>query len=69
MAIESVNAASANNTAGPNEQAFDEAVNQAKANQNGSEISGQLIEGAMASFAPMLLMPLASKVLSQALSE
>lgn len=69
MAIESVNVANTNNAPGPNEQAFDEAVNQAKDNQNGVEISGQMIEGAAASFAPMLLMPLASKVLSEALSE
>lgn len=69
MAIESINTNSVNNTGAPNEQAFNAAVDKAKTDGNGPEINDQMIENGMTAFAPMLLMPLASKILSEALSE
>lgn len=69
MAITPLDASAPYNAPAPNEAGFEDAVNNAKTDNGNAELNGQLVEGAISAFAPMLLMQRAGEVLREAQSD
>lgn len=70
MAITPVNTTNAPyNATPPNQAAFDDAVNNAQADNGNAQLQGQLVEGAISAFAPTLLMQRAGQILREAQSD